>query len=175
MSDKKQTLAEAGPRIQQSVLFNTEGAGVKATSPAFTDLAGNVGVPASLTLNIDHTPPVVNATRTPANAFGWNNSDVTVHFDAADAVSGVVGPPSQEVVFSNDGFFTEQDIDNLRRFVVEEGGGIWFIAGKNYSVADITAMIAVDFMRVTKLATPETWTNLKRWHEQVAARPSAKA
>src|SRR5579862_2063126 len=31
----------------------------------------------------------------------------------------------------NDGFFTEHDLDNLRRFVIEEGGGIWFIAGKN--------------------------------------------
>ncbi|HEX4410146.1 MAG TPA: glutathione S-transferase [Xanthobacteraceae bacterium] len=50
-----------------------------------------------------------------------------------------------------------------------------FIAGKNYSVADITAMIAVDFMRVTKLAAPETLTSLKRWHDQVTARPSAKA
>ncbi len=50
-----------------------------------------------------------------------------------------------------------------------------FVAGKNYSVADITAMIAVDFMRVTKLAAPETLTSLKRRHDQVAARPSARA
>ncbi len=31
----------------------------------------------------------------------------------------------------NDGFFTDHDFDNLRKFVLEEGGGIWFIAGKN--------------------------------------------
>ncbi|MEI6236637.1 MAG: hypothetical protein WCT04_26565 [Planctomycetota bacterium] len=39
------------------------------------------------------------------------------------------------IVFGNmsatDGFFTEHDIDNLRRFVLDEGGGMWFIAGKN--------------------------------------------
>jgi glutathione S-transferase len=49
------------------------------------------------------------------------------------------------------------------------------IAGADYSVADITAMIAVDFMRVMKLSPPDTLTNLNRWHAAVAARPSAKA
>jgi glutathione S-transferase len=50
-----------------------------------------------------------------------------------------------------------------------------FIAGAGYSVADITAMVAVDFMRVSKLAMSETLTNLKRWHQAVTARPSAAA
>jgi glutathione S-transferase len=50
-----------------------------------------------------------------------------------------------------------------------------FIAGPAYTVADITAMVAVDFMRVSKLAVPEELTNLKRWHQTVAARPSAAA
>ena len=42
-------------------------------------------------------------------------------------------------------------------------------------VADITGMIAVDFMKPAKLAVPDTMTNLKRWYEDVSARPSAKA
>jgi glutathione S-transferase len=50
-----------------------------------------------------------------------------------------------------------------------------YVAGANYTVADITAMVAVDFMRVSKLAVPETLTSLKRWHEAVSARPSAAA
>ncbi len=50
-----------------------------------------------------------------------------------------------------------------------------YVAGEKYSVADITAMIAVDFMRVAKLAVPDALTNLKRWHASVAARPSASA
>jgi glutathione S-transferase len=50
-----------------------------------------------------------------------------------------------------------------------------YIAGDRYSVADITGMIAVDFMKPAKLAVPDTMTNLKRWYEDVSARPSAKA
>jgi glutathione S-transferase len=49
------------------------------------------------------------------------------------------------------------------------------IAGADYSVADITAMIAVDFMRVMKLSPPDTLSSLNRWHAAVAARPSARA
>jgi glutathione S-transferase len=50
-----------------------------------------------------------------------------------------------------------------------------YVAGADYTVADITAMVAVDFMRVSKLAIPHTFTGLKRWHDAVAARPSAAA
>jgi glutathione S-transferase len=50
-----------------------------------------------------------------------------------------------------------------------------FVAGADYSVADITALVAVDFMRVSKLAVPDTLQNLKRWHQAVSARPSAGA
>lgn len=49
------------------------------------------------------------------------------------------------------------------------------IAGDRYTVADITGMIAVDFMKPARLAVPENLTNLKRWHEEVSSRPSAKA
>lgn len=50
-----------------------------------------------------------------------------------------------------------------------------FIAGPAYSVADITALVAVDFMRPARLQVPDTMTNVKRWHAAVSARPSAKA
>jgi glutathione S-transferase len=50
-----------------------------------------------------------------------------------------------------------------------------YIAGDRYSVADITGMISVDFLKPAKLAIPDTLTNVKRWHEEVSARPSAKA
>ena len=50
-----------------------------------------------------------------------------------------------------------------------------YVAGDRYSVADITGMIAVDFMKPAKLAVPDTMTNLKRWYADVSARPSAKA
>ena len=50
-----------------------------------------------------------------------------------------------------------------------------FLAGDHYSVADITAMIAIDFMKPAKLAAPEDLKHLRRWRMQVSERPSAKA
>ena len=50
-----------------------------------------------------------------------------------------------------------------------------YVAGEVYTVADITAMIAVDFMRVSKLAIPEDLGHVRRWYDAVSARPSAKA
>ena len=50
-----------------------------------------------------------------------------------------------------------------------------YVAGDHYTVADITGMIAVDFMKPARLAMPETLTHLKRWYDEVSARPSAKA
>lgn len=50
-----------------------------------------------------------------------------------------------------------------------------FIAGDDYSIADITALVAVDFMKPIKYERPVGLKNLARWYESVAARPSAKA
>lgn len=50
-----------------------------------------------------------------------------------------------------------------------------FVAGDNFTVADITAMVVVDFARWIKLSIPEDAMNLSRWHAEVSARPSAAA
>jgi glutathione S-transferase len=50
-----------------------------------------------------------------------------------------------------------------------------FVTGERYTVADITGLVAVDFMRVAPLAVPESCANVRRWHAEVAARPSASA
>jgi glutathione S-transferase len=50
-----------------------------------------------------------------------------------------------------------------------------FIAGDRYTVADITGLVGIDFMKPAKLAVPDEMANLKRWHAEVSARPSAKA
>jgi glutathione S-transferase len=50
-----------------------------------------------------------------------------------------------------------------------------FIAGDRYSVADITALVSVDFMKPSRIVMPETLANVKRWHAAVSARPSARA
>ena len=50
-----------------------------------------------------------------------------------------------------------------------------FISGDNFSVADITGLISLDFMKPAKLAVPDELKHLKRWHADLAARPSASA
>lgn len=50
-----------------------------------------------------------------------------------------------------------------------------FIVGERYTVADITTLCAVDFMKPARVAVPDDCLNVKRWHAEVSARPSAKA
>jgi glutathione S-transferase len=50
-----------------------------------------------------------------------------------------------------------------------------FVAGKCYSIADITALVTVDFANRARLPVPEEHAHLRRWHAQVSARPSARA
>jgi glutathione S-transferase len=49
-----------------------------------------------------------------------------------------------------------------------------FVCGAHYSVADITALVAVDFMKAAKLTVAPEYGNIARWHALVSARPSAK-
>ena len=50
-----------------------------------------------------------------------------------------------------------------------------FVAGDRFSIADITAMVGIDFGRVTGIGIGPEQKNLQRWHEAVSARPSARA
>jgi glutathione S-transferase len=50
-----------------------------------------------------------------------------------------------------------------------------YVVGDHFTVADITGMVAIDFMKPAGLAVPPELVNVHRWHGQVAARPSAKA
>ncbi|HLW71589.1 MAG TPA: glutathione S-transferase [Candidatus Binataceae bacterium] len=64
--------------------------------------------------------------------------------------------------------------DNLK-WLDSELANRRYIAGDRFSIADITAMIAIDFGRVSKIAIQPEQKNLARWHAEVSARPSAKA
>ena len=50
-----------------------------------------------------------------------------------------------------------------------------FIAGDRFTIADITALVGVDFGRVTQIRIQPEQKNLQRWYESVSSRPSAKA
>jgi glutathione S-transferase len=50
-----------------------------------------------------------------------------------------------------------------------------FVAGDHYTVADITGLVAIDFMKPAKLTVTDDLKNLQRWNEAVSSRPSASA
>jgi glutathione S-transferase len=50
-----------------------------------------------------------------------------------------------------------------------------FIAGDRFTIADITAMVGIDFGRTTGIKIQGDHKNLARWHAEVSSRPSAKA
>jgi glutathione S-transferase len=50
-----------------------------------------------------------------------------------------------------------------------------FVAGDKFSVADITALCAIDFGAPTNIRIAPDQKHLTRWHQEVSSRPSAKA
>ncbi len=73
------------------------------------------------------------------------------------------GEANKPKVLAALGFFNDQLADRA------------FIAGPRFSVADITMLVAVDFLRVIRTEVSEHQTHLKRWYDVVSQRPSAKA
>ena len=49
------------------------------------------------------------------------------------------------------------------------------VAGDDFSVADITAFVCVEFARWARVKPEPRHAHLLRWHERLAARPSAQA
>jgi hypothetical protein len=84
-NDATSGVASCGP----SQALTGDGANQSA-SGTVTDNAGNSASASVNGINIDKTAPGITfANRTPApNANGWNNSDVTLNWDCADALSG---------------------------------------------------------------------------------------
>ena len=67
-------------------------------SSTFSGASGKVG-----RISTDTTPPTITASQTPAaNAYGWNNTDVTVNFTCSDADSGV-SSCSSPITLSSEG------------------------------------------------------------------------
>ncbi len=49
-----------------------------------------------------------------------------------------------------------------------------FIAGERFTIADITAICAYQFLKPARITPPENLPNLQRWFDQVMERPSTK-
>jgi len=48
-----------------------------------------------------------------------------------------------------------------------------FIAGDRFTVADITGLVALDFVKPARVTIPEGLSRLRRWKDALSARPSA--
>lgn len=62
----------------------------------------------------------------------------------------------------------------FRRLDQQLAGGE-FVAGERYSVADIAALVLVDFAGWLKLPVPDDAKHVARWYADVSSRPSAAA
>jgi hypothetical protein len=71
----------------QPVTLTEDGANQEVTGTAL-DRAGN-STTTSVTVSIDKSKPFIVASRTAANSYGWNNTNVTVTYTCTDAVSGI--------------------------------------------------------------------------------------
>ena len=62
----------------------------------------------------------------------------------------------------------------MRRFDGALAGG-GFLAGANYSIADIALLTTIDFAAFIGMPLPDDVPALTDWHARVSARPSAQA
>jgi glutathione S-transferase len=63
-------------------------------------------------------------------------------------------------------------VQNFFAALDEQLRGHAFIAADQFSIADITAVVAVDFARIVKLKPGEQYPELLRWRAAMAQRPS---
>lgn len=61
------------------------------------------------------------------------------------------------------------------RYFDESLAGRNWLAGKDYTIADITLLTTIDFAIFIGIAIPDDMPNLAAWHERASARPSAQA
>jgi glutathione S-transferase len=66
-------------------------------------------------------------------------------------------------------------VPEMLAFIDESLAGRQYLVGDYFSVADITALVTVDFARIVKVRIGEDQKALADWHARVSSRPSAKA
>ncbi|SFU26715.1 glutathione S-transferase family protein [Paraburkholderia aspalathi] len=71
---------------------------------------------------------------------------------------------------------SKQRVDNFFADFNDRLGAVRFVAGDEFSAADITTLVTVDFAtNALKMPIPAGHTGLQRWYDEVAARSSAVA
>jgi glutathione S-transferase len=100
----------------------------------------------------------------------WNPmSQVWIHADPRTAA--VV--PHQYTEF---GEMNRKVVANAMKWLDSElSDGREFLAGAEYSIADIVLLCGIDFAKFVQMEMPEECAHLIAWHARVSARPSAAA
>lgn len=69
----------------------------------------------------------------------------------------------------------QRRLDAFYAMLDERLGESRYLAGEDFSIADILGVVTVDFAKAVKRRIPEEAANLARWHAEVSGRPAAKA
>ena len=72
----------------------------------------------------------------------------------------------------------ERGMNSIQRFydrLNEMLSANTYIAGEEFTIADITALCAVDFAQLAKISIPENHANTLRWYQKVSSRSSTSA
>lgn len=126
----------------------TEGKDQAVTGTA-TDNAGNVATDPA-TVSLDKTKPTITGSRAPAaNVHGWNNTDVTVHFDGSDTLSGIDSVTADKTL----GEGTDQFLEGT---AVDAAGN---------SASTTVGGINVDETAPTLTGKPTTAANVNGWYK----------
>ncbi len=90
----------------------------------------------------------------------------------ADPRTAVVNPNQ----FKDYGEHSKKILAGAMKWIDRElGDGREFLAGKQFTMADIVLLCGLDFAKFIHQDIPEEAQNLRAWHARVSARPSARA
>lgn len=70
------------------------------------------------------------------------------------------------------GEVSKQRVPGAIKILDEQLAGSRYIAGDDFTIADITAIVATEFMRVGRIEIPSEAKHFARWWGNVSARPS---
>ncbi len=149
-----------------------------------TVLTENLGIAAYLEAAYPHPPLLGDTAAMKGVVANWNaRIELEGLLPTADAFRNrtkgmknhaITGPKTYAQIPE----LAARGLDRCRDFFVmlnERLSGNEFIAGDQYSIADITALCVVDFAAWVKVTIEDDAPHLARWHAAVSARPSARA
>ena len=88
-----------------------------------------------------------------------------------DPRTAVVNPNQ----FKDYGAHSRKVVANAMKWIDRElGDGRAFLAGADFSMADIVLVCGIDFAKFVNMDMPEDATHLRSWHARVSARPSVQ-